>query len=124
MALIRVALAQLNMSVGDLESNARKILDAYEQSCDQDADLVVFSELAICGYPPEDLLLKPRFLEDAAGALARVARATREAVAVIGFPEPRNGALYNAAAVCSEGRIAGIYRKQLLPNYSVFDEKR
>ena len=124
MALIRVALAQLNMSVGDLEANALKLMDAYEQSCDQDADLVVFSELAICGYPPEDLLLKPRFLEDAAGALARVARATREAVAVIGFPEPRNGALYNAAAVCSEGRIAGTYRKQLLPNYSVFDEKR
>ena len=124
MALIRVALAQLNMSVGDLESNALKLMDAYEQSCDQDADLVVFSELAICGYPPEDLLLKPRFLEDAAGALARVAKATREAVAVIGFPELSNGALYNAAAVCSEGRIAGTYRKQLLPNYSVFDEKR
>ena len=101
MALIRVALAQLNMSVGDLEANALKLMDAYEQSCDQDADLVVFSELAICGYPPEDLLLKPRFLEDAAGALARVAKATREAVAVIGFPELSNGALYDAAAVLS-----------------------
>ena len=124
MASIRVALAQLNFRLGDFDSNVASITEAYDQSLEREADVVVFSELAVCGYPPEDLLLKQRFLEDARAALEDIAARTSDAVAVVGFPEQEGQDIYNSAAVCHQGAVKGIYRKQLLPNYSVFDEKR
>ncbi len=124
MASIRVALAQLNFRLGDFESNVASITEAYDQSLEREADVVVYSELAVCGYPPEDLLLKQRFLEDARSALEDIAAHTSDAVAVVGFPEQEGQHIYNSAAVCHQGTVKGIYRKQLLPNYSVFDEKR
>ena len=124
MASIRVALAQLNLRVGDFDSNVAAITHAYDRSVALDADLVVFSELAVCAYPPEDLLLKQRFIDDAQEALEAIARHTSEAAVIVGFPEQENEQLYNAAAVCHRGQVRGIYRKRLLPNYSVFDEKR
>jgi len=124
MASIRVALAQLNFRLGDFDSNVASITEAYDQSLEREADVVVFSELAVCGYPPEDLLLKQRFLEDARAALEEIATRTSDAVAVVGFPEQEGQDIYNSAAVCHQGAVKGIYRKQLLPNYSVFDEKR
>ena len=124
MASIRVALAQLNFCLGDFESNVASITEAYDRALEREADVVVFSELAVCGYPPEDLLLKQRFLEDARAALEDVAAHTSNAVAVVGFPEQDGERIYNSAAVCHQGAVTGIYRKQLLPNYSVFDEKR
>ena len=124
MASIRVALAQLNFCLGDFESNVASITEAYDRALEREAEVVVFSELAVCGYPPEDLLLKQRFLEDARAALEDVAAHTSNAVAVVGFPEQDGERIYNSAAVCHQGAVTGIYRKQLLPNYSVFDEKR
>ena len=124
MASIRVALAQLNFCLGDFASNVASITEAYDRALEREADVVVFSELAVCGYPPEDLLLKQRFLEDACAALEDVAAHTSNAVAVVGFPEQDGERIYNSAAVCHQGAVTGIYRKQLLPNYSVFDEKR
>ena len=124
MASIRVALAQLNFRVGDFETNVELISEAYERAVEQQADLVVYSELAVCGYPPEDLLLKQQFLDDARAAVEQIAAKTSNTVAVVGFPELESDCLYNSAAICYQGSVKGIYRKQLLPNYSVFDEKR
>lgn len=124
MASIRVALAQLNFRVGDFETNVELISEAYERAVEQQADLVVYSELAVCGYPPEDLLLKQQFLDDARSAVEQIAAKTSNTVAVVGFPELESDCLYNSAAICYQGSVKGIYRKQLLPNYSVFDEKR
>jgi NAD+ synthase (glutamine-hydrolysing) len=121
---LRVAAAQIDAVVGDLDGNVRRIGAAYEAAVREGCDLVVFPELTITGYPPEDLLLKPAFVADAAAALVKAAAATGPAAAVIGFPERGETALYNSAAVCADGRIVATYRKQLLPNYSVFDEHR
>ena len=123
MPRLRVAAAQLNLVVGDLDGNAARILETYERAEAQGCDLVAFPELAITGYPPEDLLLRPAFVAQAAEALEKVAARTGRAAAVIGFPEA-DGDLYNAAAVCANGKVLGVYRKHLLPNYSVFDEER
>jgi NAD+ synthase (glutamine-hydrolysing) len=123
MPRVRVAAAQINTVVGDLEANARSIVDAYDAAASAGADIVVFPELTITGYPPEDLLLRPAFVAGAAEALEKVAARTDQCTAVIGFPQ-RAGDLYNAAAVCSMGRVQGVYRKQHLPNYAVFDEQR
>ena len=123
MPRIRVAAAQLNVVVGDLEGNAQRILEAYDAAESAGCDLVVFPELTITGYPPEDLLLRPAFVAQAVETLDKVAARTARAAAVIGFPEPGRD-LHNAAAVCANGRVYGVYRKQLLPNYAVFDEQR
>jgi NAD+ synthase (glutamine-hydrolysing) len=123
MARVRVAAAQLNLVVGDLEGNAARILDAYDRADAAGADLVAFPELAITGYPPEDLLLRPAFVAQAIETLDKVAARTGRAAAVIGYPDPDRD-LYNAAAVCAHGRVLGTYRKHLLPNYAVFDEER
>jgi NAD+ synthase (glutamine-hydrolysing) len=120
---MRVGAAQQNLLVGDLEGNTARILDVYEQAEDAGCDLVAFPELAITGYPPEDLLLRPAFVEQAGAALEKVAARTGHAAAVVGFPQPDRD-LYNAAAVCAHGRVLGVYRKHLLPNYAVFDEER
>ena len=123
MTRLRVAAAQLDLVVGDLEGNAARILEAYAAAEAADVDLVAFPELAVCGYPPEDLLLRPSFVAGAAEVIAKIAARTGRVAAVIGFPEADRD-LYNSAAVCADGRVAGVYRKHLLPNYAVFDEQR
>jgi NAD+ synthase (glutamine-hydrolysing) len=120
---LRVAAAQINVTVGDLAANAATILSAYEAAEGVGADVVVFPELAVTGYPPEDLLLRPAFVAEAAATLDKIAARTGGTAAVIGFPQAERD-LYNAAAVCADGHVHGIYRKQLLPNYAVFDEQR
>ena len=125
MPRIRVAAAQLNLVVGDLAGNEARILDAYERAAAADADLVAFPELAITGYPPEDLLLRPAFIAQTAEILDKLAARTGNTAAVIGFPEQLvDGELANSAALCAHGTVQGVYRKQLLPNYAVFDEQR
>ena len=124
MPRIRVAAAQINVIVGDLEGNADRILAAYAAAEAAGADLVVFPELCVTGYPPEDLLLRPAFVAGAIETLEKIAARTGRCAAVVGFPERSGGRLYNAAAVCADGRVHGVYRKRLLPNYAVFDEQR
>jgi NAD+ synthase (glutamine-hydrolysing) len=121
--MLRVALAQINPTVGDIAGNARKIGERTAAARDQGAALVVFPELSLTGYPPEDLLLKTSFLDAAAAALEELAAQTRGIVALVGFPESADD-VYNAAAVLADGEVAAIYRKMYLPNYGVFDEQR
>jgi NAD+ synthase (glutamine-hydrolysing) len=123
MPRLRVAAAQLDLVVGDLDGNAARILDAYDRADAAGCDLVAFPELALTGYPPEDLLLRPSFVARAAEMLEKIAARTGRAAAVVGFPEAARD-LFNSAAVCANGTVVGIYRKHLLPNYAVFDEQR
>ncbi len=123
MTVLRIALAQLNPTVGDLDGNVAKILLAYDDAEQAGCDIVAFPELSITGYPPEDLVLKPAFVADNEAALARVAAHTGRCAAVVGFVDVDHD-LFNAAAVCADGRVLGTYRKRLLPNYGVFDEAR
>lgn len=124
MRRIRLALAQLNMTVGDLEGNAKKIKAAIVRARAQHADVVLFPELAVSGYPPEDLLLKPDFIDANRRALDDIRKETDDIVAIVGFPSADDYDIYNAAAVLQNGRLVGEYRKHYLPNYSVFDENR
>ncbi len=124
MAHLRVALAQLNLVVGDLDGNVERIIDAMKSAESDQCDLVAFPELAVTGYPPEDLLLKPAFVRDNREALDRVVAASGRCAAVVGFVDQIDAGLFNAVAVCADGRIVGVYHKQLLPNYEVFDERR
>ncbi|MDP9075462.1 MAG: NAD+ synthase [Actinomycetota bacterium] len=123
MSTIRVALYQLNPVVGDLDGNADRVISALAEAAAAGADLAVFPELVITGYPPEDLVLKPGFVADNQAALAKVAAATERCAAVVGFVDQARD-LYNAAAVCALGQVQGVYHKQVLPNYGVFDEQR
>lgn len=123
MPRLRIASCQLNTRVGALEHNVGLVLDALGRASDAGCDLAVFPELALTGYPPEDLLLKPGFIADNRAALQRVAEAARSCVAVVGFVDADRD-LYNAAAVCAHGEVVGIYHKRELPNYAVFDEAR
>jgi NAD+ synthase (glutamine-hydrolysing) len=123
MRRFRVGLAQINTTVGDFEGNVRKIVDAIERARGLGCGLVAFPELAITGYPPEDLLFKPAFIEANLAALGDVARATRGITAVVGFVDKRDD-IFNAAAVLHDGARAGVYHKRYLPNYGVFDENR
>jgi NAD+ synthase (glutamine-hydrolysing) len=120
---VRIALAQLNVVVGDLDGNRDRILDFLRRAERDEADLVVFPELAVTGYPPEDLLLRPGFVKAARRTTEEIARACTRTVALVGVPLFDRD-LANACAVCADGRIAGVYRKQFLPNYGVFDEHR
>jgi NAD+ synthase (glutamine-hydrolysing) len=113
----------MNAIVGDIAGNARRIRDGAREARDAGAQLVLFPELAITGYPPEDLLLKEHFLADAAAALGDLAREVSDIVAVVGFPE-RAEDVYNSAALLAGGAVRAIYRKVYLPNYGVFDEQR
>jgi NAD+ synthase (glutamine-hydrolysing) len=120
---MRIALAQMNTVVGDLEGNRRRIVERLEEARAAGADLVLFPELAITGYPPEDLLLRPGFLRAAARVLEDIAAETRAITALVGTPHLDRD-LFNACAVCSDGAVKAMYRKQFLPNYGVFDEDR
>jgi NAD+ synthase (glutamine-hydrolysing) len=120
---MRLALAQINTTVGDLDGNRARILGRLEEARAAGADLVIFPELAVTGYPPEDLLLRPGFVRAAEESLAEIARATHGIVALVGFPHFDRD-LYNACAVCAGGELKAIYRKRFLPNYGVFDEDR
>lgn len=123
MRILRIALAQINCTVGDLSGNVRKIGDAIDQARKDKVDLIAFPELAIPGYPPEDLLLKPQFIDDNLNALDKVVQKSDGITVVVGFIH-REEELYNAAAVIHHGRVGLIYQKWYLPNYGVFDENR
>ena len=120
---MRIALAQVNPTVGDLAGNARLVIDGIERAREAGADIVCFPELVITGYPPEDLVLKPSFVRDNLAQLEIVAQATKGISAVVGFVD-QEGDIYNAAAFLHDGEVAAIYHKVFLPNYGVFDEKR
>lgn len=121
---LRVALAQINLVVGDFNFNADKIKQYLKQAKRMGADVVLFPELAVTGYPPEDLLLKESFLKQCDKNLKKISRYTKGLTAIIGFAEKKGKAIYNSAALLSDGKHIGTCRKMLLPNYGVFDEKR
>jgi NAD+ synthase (glutamine-hydrolysing) len=120
---MRLALAQLNSTVGDISGNERKVRELLARARDAGAQLVLFPELAVTGYPPEDLLLKEHFLADARASIDRIAADAQGIVAIVGFPE-RGADVYNAAAILADERVHSVYRKMNLPNYGVFDELR
>jgi NAD+ synthetase len=122
---LRIALAQFDFPVGAVADNAARIAALVAQARDEfGAGLVLFPELALSGYPPEDLLLRPSFLADCEAALQRIAAATHGIVAVVGWPQAAGAVVYNAASVLRDGRVECTYRKRELPNYAVFDERR
>ena len=121
---MRVGLGQFDATVGDLAGNAGKMREIYSQAIGAGVDLLVFPELAICGYPPEDLLYKKHFLDDNRLAIEKLAADCPETTIVIGFAESYQGNTYNSAAVLQDGRVSKIYRKAMLPNFGVFDERR
>ena len=124
MYTLRIAQAQINPVVGDFKANLELIEQQVDQARRAGARLLTFPELALCGYPPEDLLLKPQFLRDTAQALERAAGLSRGITLVLGFAEAQGDKVYNAAAVLHQGRLVATYRKLELPNYGVFDERR
>ena len=125
---MRIGIAQLNPTVGDLEGNLALAIDAYEQLVGQNVDLVVYPELFLCGYPPRDLLLKENFGNDLQACLLEFVKSTGPVPALIGYAEsiefPKTQPFYNSAAWCAEGKIIQTFHKRLLPTYDVFDEKR
>jgi NAD+ synthase (glutamine-hydrolysing) len=120
---MRLALVQMNTTVGDLDGNRERILARLGEAKDVGADIVLFPELAVTGYPPEDLLLRPSFVQAAEDSLAQIAREARGIVAFVGTPHLDRD-LYNVCAVCAGGEVKALYRKRFLPNYGVFDEHR
>ena len=124
MKTIRVAVGQINCIVGDLKGNCAKMSEYVKKAEICGADMVVFPELAVTGYPPEDLLLKPKFVEDTIRVLGEFTQSVHDIIVIAGFVNRIGEDLYNAAAIVYNGEIAGIYHKSLLPNYGVFDEKR
>ncbi|NDP43202.1 MAG: NAD+ synthase, partial [Aromatoleum sp.] len=121
---MQIGVAQLNQVVGDLSANAQAILAAAAEGERAGARLVVTPELSLCGYPPEDLLLRPAFVDACARELSSLADRVTGTTLIVGFPERDAGKCYNALAVVRDGRVAQVYRKQQLPNYTVFDEER
>ena len=125
---MRIGLAQLNTTVGDLSGNRRRILAAYESLVRDGAELVVFPELVLCGYPPRDLLFKRSFVPDVEDSLAQIAQAIGTVPALIGTvehnPSSEGRRCFNSAAWCADGKVLGFARKCLLPTYDVFDEDR
>src|SRR5688572_7984548 len=121
--IVRIALAQVNSIVGDLPGNAQRVIEFIGRARKMGAELVAFPELVLTGYPPEDLLLRPDFIDQNQAALEEVTRATRGITAIVGFAQ-RAEDVYNAAAIAHDGEVAGVYHKSHLPNYSVFDEVR
>lgn len=123
MRKLRIAMAQINVTVGDLGGNAKKILSYSEKARKLGCDIVLFPELSITGYPPEDLLLKPKFIDDNIDCLNNLSRGIKGITAVVGFVD-RQEDIFNAAAVIHGGKVADVYHKMYLPNYGVFDEQR
>ncbi len=124
MTRLRVALGQINTTVGDLDGNAGKILESIRLAREMDADVVALPELAVTGYPPEDLVFRAQFIADNRMALDKVIAASEGLTAVVGFVDAAGGAIYNAAAIIHDGALVDVYHKHLLPNYGVFDEQR
>jgi NAD+ synthase (glutamine-hydrolysing) len=124
MNTIRVALAQINPTVGDFEGNTRLMLDYLNRARETRADLIAFPELALTGYPPEDLLLRPDFVRENRQALDRVIEAAGDLVVIVGFVDTDGSDIYNAAGVIVGGKLVNVYHKSFLPNYGVFDEER
>ena len=122
-AQLRLAMAQINVVVGDIDGNAQKVVEWIDRARDMDADIVTFPELALTGYPPEDLLLKPQFIDSNLSALETVISRTHDITAIIGFVDWQDD-IFNAAAVAQNGKIVTTYHKMYLPNYGVFDEFR
>jgi NAD+ synthase (glutamine-hydrolysing) len=123
MRILRIGLGQINATVGDIEGNTKKILDYLEKGKKMGVDLMAFPEMAVTGYPPEDLLLMPKFMEANFRAIQRIAKATSSITAIVGFVDKR-GDIFNAAALLHNGKIIDAYHKTYLPNYGVFDEFR
>lgn len=122
--MIRIALAQINTTVGDIRGNGVRVREALRRAEGEGADLVAFPELTLSGYPPEDLLLRPAFLEDCRKELERIASETGKTAVVVGFPDRTDEGIFNGAGVLQDGRVVARYHKNLLPNYGVFDEQR
>jgi NAD+ synthase (glutamine-hydrolysing) len=120
---LRIGMAQLNATVGDFAGNRQKILDAIKEARSLGVDLLAFPELATCGYPPEDLLFKPKFIAENLRSLDKIVEASSGLTVVVGFVDAKED-IYNAAAVIHDGKLAGVYHKIYLPNYGVFDENR
>ncbi len=124
MGFIRIAQAQVNVIVGDFVSNTRKIIEFIEDARNQHADIVTFPELAVCGYPPEDLLFKPRFIRENLKAIETIKEHTRDITAIVGYAASDDDKIYSSAAVIMNQKLLSTYHKIELPNYGVFDEKR
>ncbi len=123
MRRLRIVMAQINTTVGDFDGNVKKILENIDAARSKGADIVTFPELAVCGYPPEDLLFKPQFIQANLDSLQKIAHASQGITVITGFVDADND-IYNAAAIINDRKIAGIYHKIYLPNYGVFDENR
>lgn len=121
---LKIALAQVNPTVGDLDGNAAKIIKYIKESREQGADLVIFPELAITGYPPKDLLLKPPFIKENREKFDEIIKETEDIACIFGFVDEIGGNLFNAAAIAQDKKVIGVQHKANLPNYDVFDEKR
>ena len=124
MSKLRIALAQINPTVGDLTGNVLKIKKFIKKAEEVNSDIIVFPELSITGYPPEDLLLKSHFIEDNIKAAKEVAKHTSNIIAIYGFVEKENKKIFNSAAISHNQQLLGTQKKIYLPNYGVFDEKR
>ncbi len=120
---LRIGMAQINVTVGDFTGNVRRITQAIGKAKSSGVDILTFPELAVCGYPPEDLLFKPQFITDNLHSLEKIVRASKGITLVVGFVDA-NQDIYNAAAIIHDGKLAGVYHKMFLPNYGVFDENR
>ena len=121
---LRIGLAQLNLVVGDVAGNTTRIINTIDAARAAGANLVVFQELALCGYPPEDLLFHSGMRHRVADALERLRAASQHIAVLIGYPEYHEGHIYNSAIWLEDGQVRGNYRKWQLPNYGVFDEQR
>ncbi len=119
----RIALAQINARVGDIEGNLNKILTYISSAKDEGVDILCFPELSITGYPPEDLLLKPDFLNDSINTIEKIRKASSNITVIVGFPDKKED-IYNAAAIIHDKKLIDVYHKRYLPNYGVFDENR
>lgn len=122
--IVRIAQAQINTVVGDLSGNRDKILESIKMAGEADADIVIFPELALTGYPPEDLLLRPKFIEDNLRVFYEIASHVGDVTTIVGFADREDGKVFNAAGILHRGKVEAIYHKIQLPNYGVFDEKR
>ncbi|RMI24688.1 MAG: NAD+ synthase, partial [Calditrichaeota bacterium] len=123
MRTLRLALAQINSTVGDLEGNFQKIVHYVDRAVQQDCDIIAFPELSITGYPPEDLLLRPEFIDDNLEYLQKLLPYSKNITIIVGFVDRRDD-IFNAAAILHGEKLVDVYHKQFLPNYSVFDENR